>query len=288
MKSVCLLTVALIGLVGSANSVFAEDLNYFRSGTSWEMEVFPDYPESLPIVQIADLISTDNDANGDLKMILSYKETSQVIREIYIKINEEKVYFKFAQNPESDWYLMYDFGLQPGEGDVFYCPYFYSQGSPIYTYLECKEIIADNPQYDGWTTMTMLDRLDAEGNIFEMTGTWIKGLGDVRGVMSNYSQWLDGIDMSLVEVTYDGVVIYSEKPAGIKEVEKNDNMKLTVSGLDLTIKDCSVGTICGIYSVDGRLIKEISAHTGNVNCRLPHKGIFIIRVGSKSYKVLAE
>lgn len=92
---------------------------YFKDGMKWCTKVGYPYYYDTSKVEVVTLEGTDED--GCLKMYCFYDDNISEKKMIaLIKTEDEKAYFKFDDSETSQWYLMYDFGLNVGEGCYIY------------------------------------------------------------------------------------------------------------------------------------------------------------------------
>ncbi len=180
--------------------------NYFRPGTTWIIESWVIGGNGNPGLWIHNwVLEEEEEVDGEVVMpMYFYQEHDDWENRkltYYIRTEDNKVYWRFA-NPEfPEWYLMYDFGMQPGDELTLTWMYMYQawskkkvnkEGSPFwFGNLTCKAIL---PQPE-WDTYEI--KLDSE--IYEdpalnlpssqftrsEQGSWIAGIGNIRGVTDN-------------------------------------------------------------------------------------------------------
>lgn len=207
--------------------------NYFRAGTEWIEEIYPDPPFQSNGENKIWLEESESSAPG-LAMYQQYNiygAEKELIA--YIKTEGEKVYFCRPSDADTPvWYLMYDFGLQPGESCTVSTPPPSYLEKPWSTTFRCEGIEESNPQYYGQTTMSLvyINEGYPEDGIYNRA-VWIKGLSDTRGVNSNFGA-VAGCGWRLIEASADGAIIYEANSLGqtyfdsgtewIEEIMKDD------------------------------------------------------------------
>lgn len=190
---------------------------YFTDGTCWETLVTdtttPDQPTSVQNVRI---IRNSTYTYPAMYLCDEQGEVTALVGQI--RQTRDKVYF----NPTltiSRWYLMYDFGLEEGEGCYVYSPLRKtSAGVPQPTYVRCTGITERNEDYDGWDTMRLEEYKDDTCQQYYGEGIWIKGLSSASGVLFNGGFELDGVGSVLNTVTSEGVEIY-RRPSGVTDIQ---------------------------------------------------------------------
>ena len=110
--------------------------NYFQEGTIWKELAWSDATAEPTYYEITIKLEASA-SNPELLSLTEYYDGQFEPRFIgYIKSEGEKVFIKQNDQPTSEWYLIYDFGLQPGEGCDIFGTYFYDNGVPHVTYME--------------------------------------------------------------------------------------------------------------------------------------------------------
>jgi len=89
-----------------------------------------------------------------------------------------------------------------------------------------------------------------------------------------------GISVSSIKVTNQGTVV-----SGINNPTKTD-FKATISGKKLIIKDITDGSTVEIYSVSGVKVQSAQLVNGAVQLNNLSKGLYIVRVGNQSSKIM--
>ena len=233
---------------------------YFQKGMVWEMRMtttaYPDYPDWIVTAQI----ENDTLYNDEPAMVLSWQnDDNDETGSMLIKVDGEKVYFMPVDKEIFEWYLFYDFGLAPGEGCYVYRPgQIYADGNPYRTYIKCTGIKENDPAFDGWDTMSLMEYSSEEcDDIFPQEGIWIKGLASENGVLENNRFGMDGGGSTLLRAILNGEVIYEKGSASIKDLEENTgNYKVyNINGVKvLETKDKSAleSLPSGLYIIIGK------------------------------------
>ncbi len=299
-KLINLLLVALLSMTMAADT-------FFKAGTKWVSYHYPAGPKedensrtATSLEQIA--------ASGEYSLGLYDSYTRDVETTpfsepqliAFVKVEGNKVYFKPLRPNANEWLLMYDFDLTPGEGAYHY----YAGGigypgnpDPERTYLKCVGIDVD-PNYPGWELMSLEEYRDdtcevlLEGGSIGSIGNkyWIKGLSSRRDVTWNSGVGLVGGGATLLEVTCGDKIIYKHHTAAIQEVPDNAPVKIRINGLVLTVSDVSASNSLSVYSPSGQLIHQAPSLLSSVptTVQLPHKGVYLLKIGQATYKVKAS
>lgn len=260
---------------------------YFKNGVEWKTEILgiPDGHLRKSIETVTLEGDTTVDGFKAVKMYVQADSENHDSRKelaAAIRTEGEKVYF-FHDSETPEWLLMYDFGLKPGEGSyVHYLPTG-SNKIPFRSYMKCMSLGKDEDS--GWDTMTLeeYETDSCERNLGP--GVWLKGLGAKQGVLGNSCFNCAGRASVLLEASLDGTVIYKNKNAGVAEVPDTE-LSIRVDGLNVTVSgaDCECLSLC---SDNGMLVGNIRPKDGKVCITLPSKGIYILKAGDKSRKIMA-
>ena len=183
--------------------------NYFKDGMEWRTLVWGTH-EPVPTYGM-ETVTLEKSADNDMLKMYRYSDNDISDRKFvaFVRTDGDKVFFKVDESDTSEWYLMYDFGLKPGEGCYIYSPRVVSENkSPfVKMYLKCVNVLTDA---GGWDIMTLEEYED--DSCQEIPGhnisvTWIKGLSSTRGVLWNNRFNSDGGSGLLKEV-YDLSLIH--------------------------------------------------------------------------------
>lgn len=134
----------------------------------------------------------------------------------YLRVEGRKVYARSPKPEMQDWYLIYNFGLQPGEGEwVYICSY---QFKPVTrTYMKFgRRPCAANPELQVMYIEEYLRAFGAsetdEDPELEYCGQgrWLSGIGNMDGVTWNGYFEADGGGSRLLEVRRNDEPVFSD------------------------------------------------------------------------------
>ena len=279
MKKQLLLAMSLLSLAFLGNAQ-----NYFVDGTTWTMDVTPNNPMDANWQETVSLIK-DGTADRQVYLMIGNStrgnEDNQQIAKI--KTEGEKVFFSLIEKPELGWFLLYDFGLKLNEECTVYNPDLLdTDGYPLGCELQCTEIIENNVEFDGFTTMEMRHSYEYG----ETSTIWIRGIGDTWGVLTNFSlDWDGGANPRLVEVKNGDEIIYTQNKSNAIEEIFSDEIEFYVSGTKLTIKNNSSSVPCYVYRTDGLLISQLRISKDPQSIVLHQKGCYILKIGDHQHKI---
>ena len=75
--------------------------------------------------------------------------------------------------------------------------------------------------------------------------------------------------------------------SGINGINGNDVIVATI-GDDIVVKNAPLGSVVNVYSSNGALIKSMTATDGSVVIEAPIKGIYVVTIDGKSFKVMVK
>ena len=104
---------------------------------------------------------------------------------------------------------------------------------------------------------------------------YIIGVGDIL----NDDWWYQ----ALYNVSYSK----TSSVDGIDYVNGNDVIVATI-GDNIVVKNAKLGSVVNVYSSNGALIKSMTATDGSVVIEAPVKGIYIVAIDGKSFKVMVK
>lgn len=224
------------------------------------------------------------DGYDALKMYCKYEgESTDKKLSYYVRTENDKIYF--MPTDTDNWFLMYDFGLKAGQGCYVYSPLIRdSDNTPLKSYVKCVNI--EDAKSADYKTMTMEEYRDETCSEACMgKGTWLKGLSSENGVDYNIGFGRDGMGSLLSEVRRGENVIYSRNTNSMQQVS-NSGMNYSVNGLNLSITGIGPSNGIRVYSADGKLFGYFNPKGNEVNIRLPQKGLYILRTGEETKKIL--
>lgn len=217
---------------------YAQSTNWFQDGMSWTYHVTgTSYPE----------VASDSRAflEGEVE-IGGYKAVGYWVESLtdvsserklytYLRADGEKVYF-LANEEASEWKLLYDFGMRPGEtATVWSFNGTISNGplSVVEHIVECEEITqVPAPNSD---LMEMKMRIYYSDDVYD-DGTWIKGIGCPGNPMMNVGWIYDGVSTRLLEAMYQGEVLYSAPGYSSVELAEAEGMDIKVGKGSIVIR----------------------------------------------------
>lgn len=258
--------------------------NHFKDGLKWHTQICGTHePEGVKSIEVVTIEKTQDD--NCFNMYRSYEENTSDRKLIaVIKTEESKVYFNPNGLKSSEWYLLYDFNLKPGEGCFIYSPLAFSKDSePYKTYVKCIGI--DEKFYEDWSVLRLEEYKDDTCLNIIGHGSWIKGLSSLNGILYNNRFEVDGFGSLLLEVSDDEQILYSNKQSGIIEITDTSIPNIKVDGLDIYI---SVNNdMCGsIYSQSGEHIGDYKLSKTPTHIKLSNRGVYILKLENTSKKIL--
>lgn len=278
IKRFILLTLAFIPLLMNGQSHFAD-------GMKWRTQISGTHePEVVKSIEVVTIEKTPDD--NCFNMYRSYEDNTSD-RELIavIKKEESKVYFNPNGLKSSEWYLLYDFNLKPGEGCFIYSPLTFSEDSePYKTYVKCIGIDENFNEY--WSVLLLEEYTDDSCLNIIGHGSWIIGLSSLNGILYNNRFEVDGFSSRLLlEVSDDEKILYSNKQSGIIEITDTYIPNIKVDGLDIYI---SVNDdMCGsIYSQSGVHIGDYKFSKTPTHIKLSNRGVYILKLENTSRKIL--
>lgn len=283
MKSLVLFLSAMFPFVLNGQT-------YFTEGTEWKMQVSGTH-ESTPVTS-TDIVTLEKCMDGDEQSLGMYLHNSSTAGErefvAFIKTEGDKVFFKRDEGTASTWYLMYDFGMVPGESGYFYsADWLTSDGTPHMAYLKCVGV--DEEQgYDGWSTLSLEEYNDESCDIMLGRGVWLRRLSAATGVLKNIHFEVDGAGSTLLEASCNGNVIYKNGTAGITLTSSKTSFNIKIDGLDVLISGADAHGKGYLYSEDGQLLRDFNTGNGSIRLNLPKKGAYILKIGDVTKKIFGS
>lgn len=259
--------------------------NYFTDGMKWRTQISGTHePEVVTSIEVVTIEKTTSE--NCFYMYRSY-ENDAYNKDLIatIKTEESKVYFKLEGANNSEWYLLYDFSLKPGDGCFVYSPFTsYKNSTPYKTYVKCIGI-EDNFEGSDWRVLRLEEYNDASCTNIIGTGSWIKGVSSLNGVLYNNHFGVDGVNRLLLDVSDNHKIIYSNNRTGISETTDTPIPNIRIQDLDVYI---SVnGNISGsLYSQTGIQIGNYIFNQTPTHIKLSHKGVYILQLGNNAIKIL--
>lgn len=261
--------------------------NYFTDGMKWRTQIYGTHePEAAKSIEVVTIERTPDD--NCFNMYRSYEDNTSD-RELVgvIKKEESKIYFNPNGFKSSEWYLLYDFSLRPGEGYFIYNPLtFTKDAEPYKTYIKCIGI--DENFNEDWSVLRLEEYKDDSCLNIIGNGSWIIGLSSLNGILYNNRFEIDGFSSKLlIEVSDNGKILYSNMQSEILEITDTStpNINIKVDGFDICI---SVNEdICGsIYSQAGMHMGDYKFSKTPTHIKLSNRGVYILKLENTSKKIL--
>lgn len=249
MKKTFSIALAL-ALASTANAT-----DYFTEGTVWEVVYDDDSQPTPTYVAYNYYIEGDTVIAGlDCLKMWSACQTGNSTKELATCIYKdgERVYF-FPHKASSEKALLYDFALQPEQRSSFALPkgQWTDKGDCIENDVRCDYLYQIKQGVATLEAMHVTEFATGQATTHSQGGTWIKGIGSLRGVLENIGFDMDGGSSWLSRVTHNGETIYSnDMPTYIKQVKATQRTqgKYRLDG-KLAMPDGK-----GIYIVNGRKV----------------------------------
>ena len=279
MKRLVFMFALVLGLAQLAGA-----RNYFQPGTVWIESGVRGVGQ--PVTTNYYTLSEYIDVEGEMVMECGTIDPETEEFKPYplnIKTEGDKVFWRstYAETPE--WYLMYDFSLQPGDEVTVYAPETTKgyQGAIHYSVVKCIEIYT-SPEEGGAEMMNLQEFQDSHPNNEDDKGTWIVGAGSIFGMtIPNFFDRTPN-NFRIDKVTLkDGEVVYDN---GLSKVEQIHEAEFNVhsDGLNISVSGIDNETLVKVYSLDGKTIGEFF---GNGNINLPATGVYIVKAGNSVCRV---
>ena len=181
--------------------------NYFTEGTQWKVMISGEYPYELWSYNV--IYSLEKSAVAEecehLELYCT-KEGDPSSKQLVHRLRSDgdKVYI-LLDDTSTEWDLIYDFGLQPGQSaNVRMANY-----SNEWSYVKYQEA-ATEEDYGGFPCMIMDEFCDEELTQPRSTGTWLTGIGGLGGPLDNAGyDFAGGLGYRLLSVTHNGEDICS-------------------------------------------------------------------------------
>lgn len=198
--------------------------NFFKEGTHWIVEVYPDWDPTADTFFSEYFIDDTEIIDGKEYMKMFEKHESGKIEFLYLLRSEgEKVYMRNAYNNTD--YLIYNFGLKPGE----YCTIYQSFGletenkrTPIEWNLTYSDVQFD-PVW-GENKLSLEGTRVDNNNIPLDKAFWIDGIGSSVQPGINLISGIDGYGSRVIEVIVDGMTIFKANNTSISEIQENESL----------------------------------------------------------------
>lgn len=268
-----LLIITSLAVISSVLS-FAQ--TYFTDGLTWETEyISTSTPQGLYSICEYSLEEDMNDSH----IYLVYGSTGSSGKEFITKIKVENDLIFFWDSLESEWFLLYNFGLKVGETCTVYRPLRQQSSRHTETIIKCVGESIFSNEYCQLPCMLLEEYHDDSGEIPSSEGIWIKGLGCIRGILENNGFDLDGGGSQLLSASYGYEVIFRANSfANIDNITvKSKTIKINGKNIEISYYDGN--NIISIYTVDGMLLKSLNLEDNDIELTINHTGIYIMVIG---------
>ncbi|MDE6692346.1 MAG: hypothetical protein K2K05_03075, partial [Muribaculaceae bacterium] len=259
--------------------------NYFHEGMKWITYIVGTH-EPRPIWSRQEARLEKCEEHDCYILRVSYIDETSMTRYLYIRTDEDKVFFKYDDHISPDWYLLYDFGLEPGEGCYIYTPQLYDFGphTPPSSYIKCVAINED-AAYDGWSIMALEELSDDTGSVMYGRGSWIKGLSSLDGLLNNIYFEAAGGGGILTEVIDNGTVIFTNPSCDSESIMDCRMPDIRIVGQEIVVS--SDRDVCGtLHSQSGTHIGDYRFGDSCTHIRVPSPGVYILTIEGFSKKIM--
>lgn len=250
--------------------------NYFERGTEWKYKEFENGQLCSTTVELVDVVDADGapcyqEVRKSIVTDSSGNPVSDEVKTIngwLVKVDGEKVYLCSPWVSETQWQLVYDFSLQPGEGCLI-----------KETQLFSGEI--RHEVYFKFIGMTKIKDYDVE--VMELKVFWSEEESgdDSNAIDTQY--WIPGVGSTFM---FDGRYRYrfpDEEPA--QYLYTSTLLKVTDAEGDVVVEyreNSGIATVeaenadapAAYYDLSGRRVAN------------PGHGLYILRQGAKAAKVI--
>lgn len=294
--------LAVLTAVLLPSAAFGED--YFQPGMKWVNEIYspfllpgaretteilceaedPIY-ENVYLMQSKERMAFDPEFNVDLPF-----EGEQEIDGIslHVRRDGDRIYFRLPDDPADKWYLMYDFGLKVGEHCIIGSPSGVQQyGDAYLRQVVCISRHRDEGKHYGLSYMKMGILNDSGSLESSYEWDWIVDIGSEFGITHNIHPG-EGGGYQLIEASLDDVILYSI-PASVSGLEESA-LHIGVREGELHINALEAGYPVEVYDISGvrmAIFNPDQLSTG-ISYSLPGKGVYIVRCGSESRRLIAR
>lgn len=282
----------LLFCCGIAFAISMQAQGYFQDGMVWEMSVCgtqDPYP-----VWVSETVSLKGitEVDGVQALRMFYESENVEKRELTVVRTEgDKVYFKNNKN-SSEWTLLYDFGLQTGEGCVVGAinMNWENDDKPITSYLKCVDIEEGRDAYAGFDVMILEEYRNEAMEDCIGEGKWLKGLGSPTGVTQNIRFDVEGgAATMLIEGILRGAKVFPKDTNGIDGVITSDGfITVCVSSGRMKMYDIDPSRSLSVYSADGRCVFYRAKPQTSESVKLEASGLYIVKNGSDVQKLVVN
>ena len=281
MKGITLFLLSLVPLVMNSQVCFTD-------GMKWRTQIIG--TQDPVAVATVETVTIEKSVDDECFKMYRYYENNVSDREFvaFVMTDKDKVYFRPCDSKSTEWYLMYDFGMEPGEGCYIYSPISFSENSnPCFTYVKCVGI-DDGSEFGRWKAMSLEEYRDDSCSNKLGTGTWLTGLSSLNGILYNHCFDIDGFGATLLlDVSDNEKKIYPNISTGVVQATETlvPHFNIKIDGTDIKIST-DHETIGSLYDQSGVLIGDYRFSKTPTSIALPSKGIYILKSGNITKKIL--
>lgn len=266
---------------GLMSALVAGAENYIKEGTVWVLTCYPDMPDEAPAIaeeRIEKCMDGDEEALG----LFYTNSLGNTEFRAFIRTEGDKVFFKTKENFPDQWFLLYDFGLKEGES----CEVYHLNTVKEYGKATSWTIVGGETRQSPYSDCKELVVSCGGGS-----GYWINGIGSAAGLESStYYSWV-GDGAALLEVTSDGErIYYNEKheirTSSVKHISEPGIPEIRLEGSELTVMASGRPERVSVHAADGTLIYSATGTGDDLRITLPEKGIYVVKAGEETRKVL--
>lgn len=219
---------------------------------------------------------------------MNYGQICQIGEKVYFK-----KYIKFSDGAPEEWRLMYDFALQPGESAIVYAveP---GYNNPTRSPEQVTCLSLSSTSFPNWESMNILNldlnRTEVEDWELEwLSGTWVKGLGSVKGVLDNiHFGWISGYTHNTT-IKENGEFLISFGPTEPAMVGATNDyrIKFELQGRSLTVYSEN-GHPVTVNAIDGNQVTRTEAGEPQLQVVLKHAGVYMVSTNGKTKKIIVR
>lgn len=304
MKKLIFALLALLPLAGNAENYFCEGTEWITRGNPWYwLEDGEKIDERYSIKGTCTL--------GEYECVkLWHEELNNVDSKILVsplRVEGDKVFFPLDKAGEN-WMLLYDFGLEEGEGcyvgELNEYVSWESRGDD----WDCQKAYVKHMWFDvansisrpGMCIAVYDSEAEALANVTTHNhGTWVRGIGGEWGPLNNTKlSGYGGAQPSYLRIASNDEELYRHPdymnpeytdgdPAAIDGVAAGEKPGVAISGRELTVSGLEPGALVTVTAIDGRTVATRRATDGTARLTLPAAGHFIVSAPGLTRKVAA-
>lgn len=268
-------------------------VNYIRPGLKYEFRG----QEAGTISKNYDIIEGDTVIGGvdAFKLYRVVGDEKKVLLSV-LHTEGDKVFYLKAPG-STEWELLYDFGMKPGEIVEYTEPsmdvdtWFYHIGKKTAP-VECTEV-SFSPLYNAdLMKMSWIRYKDEESSeeSWRDYGEWLYGIGSVESIMGNLLGFYNhnGGISNVARVTLNGEVLV-DFYSGVEDIEDvKDTFRVTSLNSTLIIENVTPSDNICITDISGYVIYSGKTEQDVLTIPVSGKGIYIVRIGDRAVKTICR